>query len=222
MRIAYLILTCEKYENTRVEWQKKTMLKDVDPSDMYYLGHTMKPEKRIFSWGAPDDYRNLPYKFHDCFKYVNLEGYHWYVLIDDDTYVYHHRLVELLSLYRDEKYICIGKQLEHVQHTKWGSYMSGGAGTILSGALYWEICRHIRNHKPGELVKHWCADICLSMWVRAIPGSHFVDCSLFHPDIYRPKKDRLEDAITFHHLKEWKDFEKYESYDKKIDQTVTP
>ena len=210
MRIAYLILTCERYHTTRVDWQRSTVFKNIPAEDLYYLGHKHDPANRFFSWGAPDDYRNLPYKFHDCFKYMDISGYDWYVLIDDDTYVYHDRMVEHLSLYRQDKPIGIGRRLDHIGHTKWGYYLSGGAGTALSADLYHRMCRYIRTHLPGEVVRHWCADICLSLWLRDV-GGHMIHCDQFHADVYNIKRDKLNTAITFHHLKDESDFIAHEA-----------
>ena len=209
MRIAYLVLTCEKFA-PRVEWQRRTMFRDIPEEDIYYLGHKSDEANRMFSWGAPDDYRNLPYKYHDCFKYKDITGYDWYILLDDDSYVYHDTLRNLLSLYREDRLICIGHQLHHLGHTKWGSYMSGGAGTVLSAPLYRAICQYVRANPPGEVVRHWCADICISLWVKEVEGSHFIHSEQFHADTYDPKKHRLEMAVTFHHLKKEEDFESYQ------------
>jgi hypothetical protein len=52
MRICYIVLTCEKYIDTRVKWQMKTMFKNIDPTDIYYLGHKMDVSNRLFSWGG--------------------------------------------------------------------------------------------------------------------------------------------------------------------------
>ena len=71
MRVAYIVLTCEKYISTRVQWQLQTMFRHVDRSDLYFLGHTMDPDRRLFSWGAGDSYEELPSKFIDS-QYISI------------------------------------------------------------------------------------------------------------------------------------------------------
>ena len=206
MKIAYIILTCEKYMNTRVLWQLKTMLATVDRSDIYYLSHTMDVDKRLFSWGAGDDYNSLPYKFVDFFRNSDLT-YDWYVLIDDDTFVFHDRLLMLLSAYDPTQKVCIGKELDHIQHMIWGLYMSGGAGTVISYPVYKELCMYMKLHPNTKVICHWCADICLGMWMKQLTGIQMVNHSQFHTDRYDLEKDSAEDTITFHHLNTWEDYE---------------
>jgi len=205
MKIAYIILTCEKYMNTRVEWQAKTMLSSVDRNDIYYLGHTMDTEKRIFSWGAGDDYNSLPYKFVDFFRNSDLT-YDWFFLIDDDTFVFHDRVLNLLSSYDPTQKICIGKELDHIKHMVWGLYMSGGAGTIISYPVYKELCEYLKPRTNTDVIYHYCADICLGMWMKKLSGMKMVDHPQFHTDQYNKNTDSAEEAITFHHLKTWEDY----------------
>ena len=219
MKIAYIILTCEKYISTRVQWQLDTMLKTVDKNDIYYLGHTMDNEKRLFSWGAGDDYNSLPYKFVDFFRNTDLT-YDWFFLIDDDTYVFHDRLIQLLSTLHPEDKICIGKELDHIKHMVWGVYMSGGAGTVLSYPVYKSLCDYLKPRTNAEVIYHWCADICLGMWMKKLDGIRMIDHPQFHTDKYDKEKDSAKDAITFHHLKAWEDYESCEGL-KKIETNAS-
>jgi hypothetical protein len=163
MRIAYIVLTCEKYEKTRKVWQMDTVFCSVPKEDIYYLGHTMRPEDRLFSWGAMDDYDSLPHKFVDFFVHSDSGSgsgsgssgsssrgsldYDWYFLMDDDTYLYVDRLKEKISTLeinpQNDPYMegCI---LTHLAGTPWGLYHSGGAGTLLSAKVYDEIKKQLR------------------------------------------------------------------------------
>lgn len=205
MRIAYVILTCEKYIDTRVPWQLDTMFQHVNRSDLYFLGHTMDPSRRLFSWGAPDSYEELPSKFIDFFKNMDL-SYDWYILIDDDTFVFHERMEAMLSSHQTHDSFAIGQVLDHIQHSTWGCYLSGGAGTVLSRTLYQQLCTYIRTAPLSIVACHWCADICLGQWIKRVGGQLFHHPQ-FHADIYDASKDNLSLALTFHHLKEWKDYE---------------
>jgi len=209
MRVAYIILTCEKYTNTRVTWQLQTMFQHVPRSDLYFLGHTMDPEQRLFSWGAGDSYEELPSKFIDFFRNTDLD-YDWYILIDDDTFVFTERMTALLATYQSHDSFAVGQLLDHIQDSYWGLYLSGGAGTIISRMLYHQLCSYVRTAPPHQVSCHWCADISLGMWIKRVGGQLFHHPH-FHADIYDASKDNLEKAITFHHLKEWKDYEVMEA-----------
>lgn len=211
MRIAYIVLTCEAYWNTRVIWQKQTVFRHVPSEDIYYLGHKMDIEQRLFSWGAPDDYPSLPYKFIDFFRYSHL-NYDWYVLIDDDTYVYTDRLREHL-LQREHILQCDpdtlhieGYILTHLADRVWGVYHSGGAGTILSHSTYQAVSTYLRKLPRDYRPPHWCADICLGLWTRYLPGIQVVHYPGFHIHPYSKEKDSLDTAITFHQLRTEEDF----------------
>ena len=205
MRIAYVILTCEKYFDTRVKWQKETALLNVKPEDIYYLGHKMDQEQRLYSWGASDEYHALPYKTTDFFKNMDLD-YDWYVLIDDDTYVFHDRLQRLLANYSPNLLISMGCTLDHVNEELF-SYHSGGAGSVLSKTLYKEVCKYVRAC-PNPII-HWCSDICVGKWLLDIKKDAEKQDRImfnlhnpnFHPENYQSGKDNITDAITFHHLK---------------------
>jgi len=190
----------------RRQWQLATMFKNFPKEDIYYLGHTMKVDQRLFSWGANDAYDNLPYKF--LFFFVNMHlDYDWYVFIDDDTFVFHDRLLKFLSFKNSDERICIGKQLEHLKETPWGIYMSGGAGTVMSRGLYNKLYEFIQAiPSPGGIVVHWCADICLGIWMRLIYDVQRINHPGFHTEMHLECGGSLEYSITFHHLKNWDDY----------------
>ena len=225
MRIAYIVLTCELYEKTRKVWQEETVFGGVPREDVYYLGHVMRPSDRLFSWGAADDYRSLPYKFVDFFLHWDKEraedDYDWYFLMDDDTYLYVDRLkrrVEGLGVDpRTEPYV-EGHLMTHVAHTEWGVYPSGGAGTLLSLAAIQGIRRRLRGMVRGGATytaPHWCADICVGRWTA---GMRVVHADEYHTEMSpvagrkgvivrrREEKEDADLALTFHHLKTKDDF----------------
>jgi hypothetical protein len=201
-RIAYVILTCEKYWNTRVVWQKRTSFarKNVD---LFYLGHMMNPEKRLFSWGAADDYNSLPHKLYDGIKYMDLaSAYDYIMILDDDTYVYHDKLLEYLKGYDPKESLAIGRLLDHIAHTEYGMYLSGGAGMVITSALYQQLHEMLNQKRMEESITHWCADICLGQWIKSLKNHAFVNCLRFHTDLV----PFTNDAITYHHLKTEEDY----------------
>lgn len=214
MRIAYVVLTCRAYEMTRRVWQKETVFSTTDLADVYYLGHEMRPADRLYSWGAGDDYESLPYKFADFFRWSEID-YDWYFLMDDDTFVYTDRLEERVRTIetqsgvnpRQEPYI-EGHLLTHIAHTPWGLYHSGGAGTLLSAKVYEVVCQRFHGMTDEYRSPHWCADICLGLWTKGIPGIRIVHSERYHTDMATGGK---EDAITYHHLKTKEDYTAHEA-----------
>ena len=218
MRIAYIVLTCRAYEATRMVWQKETVFSETDMEDVYYLGHEMRPADRLYSWGAGDDYESLPYKFADFFRRSNLD-YDWYFLMDDDTFVYTERLQEQVRAIqesgtnpRQEAYM-EGHLLTHIAHTPWGLYHSGGAGTLLSAKVY-ETVRHMFRGVTEEYRSpHWCADICLGLWTKGIPGIHIVHSDRYHTDMADTggTGGTADIALTYHHLKTKEEYDAHEA-----------
>lgn len=208
MRIAYVLLTCEKYSNTRVIWQLETSLSHVPREDIYYLGHTMDQAKRFFNWGAADDYNSLPVKMLHLFQNMSFDSYDWIFIADDDTYIVTDRLPALLAPYDPTQYVSMGKVLDHIKD-EYFEYYSGGAGTILSRALFDKIQAHVRIC-PFPII-HWCADICLGKWLIDVLSVPIQNNNDFHMEYYQPMADSLETAITFHHLKEWYQYDELKS-----------
>ena len=210
MRIAYIVLTCEKYTRTRMRWQARTVFSSVNRADVFYLGHEMSAENHIYSWGAGDNYESLPYKFADFFRWSGLD-YDWYFLMDDDTYVYTDRLqaqvkaITYSGVNPQQDAYMEGHILTHIAHTQWGAYHSGGAGTLLSARIYQEVSQMLRDI-PGEYRSpHWCADICLGLWTRGIPAIRIEHSDKYHTDMAQAGDD-TRSAITFHHLKTEEDY----------------
>ena len=210
MRIAYIILSCKHYENTRTVWQRNTSLKDVDENDIYYLSYRMEPSKRLFSWGAHDSYNGLPFKLIDFFRYLYLDQYDWFVIMDDDTYLYVKRLKELLTQYLSTDPIVIGRLLSHLHNTEWGDYFSGGAGTVLSKATYDILYKHVLyTRHDSYLARHWCADICFGTWLHNYPYIVCINSDKFNTDM----DGDTHYAVSFHHLKAESDWYKYYTYE---------
>jgi hypothetical protein len=105
------------------------MLKNVNKEDIYYL--TSKPDikNRHFGWYAMDDEKNITWKYIHFIYNMKDEflNYDWYVLIDDDTFVFHERLQTYLSTFNSKENYYIGKELDHIKKD-FCIYMSGGAG----------------------------------------------------------------------------------------------
>ena len=206
MKICYIISTCDKYLDTRVKYQMDIMLKNVNKEDIYYL--TSKPDikNRHFGWYSMDDTQNITWKYIHFIYNMKIPDYDWYILIDDDTFVFEKRLKNLLIKYNSNENYYIGKELDHIRR-EFCLYMSGGAGYALSKSLYALITEYVRKIGKNEayyplinLREQWCDDLCIGLWIQEIAKSNKVNQlnnNLFHLAEHE-NESQLTDAVTFH------------------------
>lgn len=209
-KIAYIILTCEKYINTRVHYQKETFLKNVD---YYYISHKMDQTNHIYGFDTDDSYDSCPDKYLHFIRNMNLD-YDWYIFIDDDTYVFPDKLVQFLTHFDSEQYYYMG-----VDFSQTGilTHYSGGAGFLLSNPtyallkIYLQTDKKITDYKkeysiiyPNNSLVH--GDVFMAMWISEINKEklqiRYVNVgNYFHA---YPNKDPefIKKMITLHYLKE--------------------
>ena len=216
MKICYIISTCDKYLQTRVKYQMDIMLKNVNKDDIYYLTSKPDVENRQFGWYSMDDTQNITWKYIHFIYHMNIPDYDWYILIDDDTFVFEKRLRNLLTEYKSSENYYIGKELDHIKR-EFCSYMSGGAGYALSKSLYSLITEYVRKIGKNEaysplinLQNQWCDDLCIGIWIQEIAKTikiNQINNNLFHLAEHE-NEYQLTDAITFHKVitKEQYDF----------------
>lgn len=216
MKICYIISTCDKYLQTRVKYQMDSMLKNVNREDIYYLTSKPNIENRCFGWNCMDDAQNITWKYIHFIYHMNIPDYDWYILIDDDTFVFDKRLRNLLTQYNSNENYYIGKELDHIKN-QFCLYMSGGAGYAISKSLYSLITEYVRRIGKNEayyplvnLQEQWCDDLCIGLWIQEIAKNNKINQlnnNLFHLAEHE-NESQLTDAITFHKVikKEQYDF----------------
>jgi hypothetical protein len=196
-----------------------TMLKNVNKEDIYYLTSKPDVENRHFGWHSMDDTQNITWKYIHFIYHMNIPYYDWYILIDDDTFVFEKRLLNLLTKYNSNENYYIGKELDHIKN-KFCPYMSGGAGYAISKSLYSLITDYIRKIGKNEayyplinLQEQWCDDLCIGLWIQEIAKTNKVNQlnnNLFHLAEHE-NEYQLTDAITFHKVITKEQFEFYAS-----------
>lgn len=206
MKICYIISTCDKYLDTRVKYQMDIMLKNVKREDIYYLTSKPNHDNRHFGWFSMDDTQNITWKYIHFIYNMNIPDYDWYILIDDDTFVFENRLKKLLTNYNPNENYYIGKELDHIK-SQFCLYMSGGAGYAISKSLYSLITEYVRKIGKNEayyplinLREQWCDDLCIGLWIQEIAKTNKVNQlnnNLFHLAEHE-NESQLTDAITFH------------------------
>jgi len=212
MKICYIISTCDKYLNTRVSYQMETVFKNINKNDIYYLTSKSNEERRYFGWNTMDDPKNITWKYIHFIYNMNGDflDYDWYILIDDDTFVFHERLQTYLSSLNSKENYYIGCQLDHIKND-FCIYMSGGAGYAISNALYKHIYNYVKLNGINNAYSHWCDDLCIGLWIKEISKNIEVKC--IHNTNFNIKMlkdaDNLKNALTFHELRTLADFEYY-------------
>jgi hypothetical protein len=237
-KIAYIILTCEKYLQTRVLWQFQNCFKYINKKDCYYLSckpSTLKNNNNklllsIYGWNTSDDYRSCPDKYIAFFKNLNLD-YDWFVFIDDDTFVFPLRINKFLSNFNENQNIYIGNILTHLREME---YMSGGAGFIISKPTYLLIKEFISTSPMSSIQKKYYeqfyGDVSFGIWVKLINEKlnignktetetekkepiRLVHSSYFNQNNHN-SIEQLKTDITFHYVTTKEKFEFYNKYNQ--------
>ena len=226
MKICYIISTCDKYLDTRVKYQMEIMFKNVNKEDIYYLTSKPDVENRNFGWYSMDDTQNITWKYINFIYNMNIPDYDWYILIDDDTFVFEKRLRNLLTKYNSSENYYIGKELDHLNEYI-NSYMSGGAGYAISKSLYSLITEYVRKIGKNEayyplinLQEQWCDDLCIGLWIQEITKTNKVNKlnnNLFHLAEHE-NEYQLTNAITFHKVIKKEQYEFYTTIEENENQ----
>lgn len=187
MKILYVILTCEKYLNTRVKWQKESWAKSVP------VAYLVEPV-------GEEVYNNAPLKYIPFFKTL-VTDFDWFFFCDDDTFVDTKKLKWFLEtqVMPDEEYVMIGFSGGTFPiHNLKITWCSGGAGIAMSRELVKKIQSHLRNTE-NPLVTHE-TDISLAIWATmAAKDLVVIDNKRFSP--FKPHESP-ENCITYHYCTE--------------------
>jgi len=195
------------------------MLKNVSKEDIFYLTSKPDVDNRQFGWFSMDDTQNITWKYIHFIYHMNIPDYDWYILIDDDTFVFDKRLHNLLTQYNSSENYYIGKELDHIKN-QFCLYMSGGAGYAISKSLYALITEYVRRIGKNEayyplinLQEQWCDDLCVGLWIQEIAKTNKINQlnnNLFHLAEHE-NESQLTDAITFHKVITKEQYEFYAS-----------
>lgn len=204
-KICYIILTCKKYTDTRCKWQRENCFKNIPASDYYYL--SCSPDKdSIYGWGTSDDYYSCPLKYIAFFQNMNL-NYDWYVFIDDDAFVFPDRMYKTLEKFDKLRSLYIGIQMSHLKNL---TFMSGGAGFVLSHSAYNMVKTYVRNSDmvvvQQQRQEMGQGDVSIGQWISNINTASPNSITLSSTGIffsYLPHQNDIDlhRCETFHYLK---------------------
>jgi hypothetical protein len=204
MKICYVILACEKYRNTRCVWQKNTWLKDVeaDPESNYYWIHAQPDQSNnhIVGYNTTDDYFSCPIKYKSFIQNNELTEYDYIFFCDDDTFVFHDRLKQLLNNYNPNESYLLGHWL---QHEKYFPTMSGGAGFALTRELYKRVREYLGFYNNLPMLAQ--SDITLCLWIHMMGNYKWEDLQgKVHPENHLKYNytDIQPHHLSFHYVTE--------------------
>jgi len=188
--VCYVILTCDAYLPTRGAAVRETWLRGAEG---WFLSATPNPEQRVLGWNTRDDYASCPSKYYEFFRTTRLES-DWIVLVDDDTFVYRDRLETYLASLSPDERLYIGYSFST---TPRDICMSGGAGIVLSRALYTAICDLVRSGASPPMDPTF-SDLTLCVWIRSIDYVRAIIDPRFHWKAAM-SLDEQRTAFTFHY-----------------------
>jgi len=127
-------------------------------------------------------------------------GRRWYVVVDDDTLLNVHRLLEVLSSHDDSTALCVGERYgwSHREGKPGSNYITTGGGVALSGDALAKLgaCRDCTCRLP-----HAPDDMMLGTWLTSI-GVPILHEEVFHqaePHNYHPEVLAASEApVSFH------------------------
>lgn len=234
--VQFIVLTCDKYLNTRVQSIKKTW---GSTQNIKYLTDSESVDKDILGYGTQKNYDGVFEKYVIFFKTYNFDAHDYYFFTDDDTFV---NLTNLKKLQLLDKKIpfCVGRLLclNKDGTDLWGNqtgtnvslirgentelpiyYPSGGSGFLLSQ----EGCKQIQNYLNKSKNIPYCrfSDVSLGFWMRNsdvkfIPNDNFwwdTPEKLLNNTWEKYTSD--EEVLTYHYVDEVQMIEFHNKYNLK-------
>jgi hypothetical protein len=209
MRVCYIILTCQPYLKTRCEWQRRTWLSKVDMQQhaAFFLSAQADESKNVLGYGTADDYTSCPAKYLAFLRNTDLsEDYDWILFVDDDTYIFHDRLLEYLSALDSTQSIYVG----HLLQNEYPPYMSGGAGFAMSRPFYKDVMEYVRTEPDPPRTDY--SDQTLGHWITAMERRPiFVHCDRLNGVTHDRCGKSPDTELSFHYVTE-AHFEEYAKY----------
>ncbi len=179
--IQFIILTCDKYIETRADTIKRTWGKD---NDVIFLTDSNLNINNFIGYDTPKNYNGIYFKYLNFFKNYDFTKKNYYFFTDDDTFVNLKNLEKLELQDKDSSFaICRLLCLNPDGTDLWGNqtgtnvsiirgdnvnlplyYPSGGSGFILSQ----RACISVQNYVRTIQNLPWCifGDVSIGFWLR--------------------------------------------------------
>lgn len=211
MKIAYVILGCEKYID-RKKIQENTWLSKIEKGDGYYylVGHNKSSvlKDNIFYLDCNDDYDSCPYKYLNFFReFSDYEKYDGFFFCDDDTYVFTNRLKSFIKKNNLDLFGRVGHTEKNRNSNSYCKYpvkfFGGGAGFFVNLRLFSILRKFLIEHKNIPMSVN--SDVTMGHWLSAIgvDGNDIIDYSSFlkaqSPFHIENKTADIKNVITYHY-----------------------
>ena len=208
MKILYIILTCEKYLNSRCDFVRRTWLRDLEESDGYlFLSSVEDASRNIVGYNTNDTYEYATMKFVELFKNYAIGDYDYVFFCDDDTFVRTERLKsKIAELGNFDCYgrigrveynpVLVGNNKNYFPIT----YPSGGAGFLITKEIFLKLKDYISLSDHPVYLN---TDVSFGAWFSDINVNIIEGCDLLkaqNPD--HPENHNIEDFITYHYCSE--------------------
>jgi hypothetical protein len=220
--IKYIILTCEKYHNTRLKVILETWGKDID---ITFISDVAINDKIIGYDYLPKDYSFLSLRYIEYIKTLNEINYDWYIFADDDTFINIDNINKLLENKDRNSLISFGHTGElNIDGTDANgnqtgfplssikgkntllplTYYSGGAGFILSNISMRKISEYIKMSNIDEIPSSYNSDVTFGFWlmnnnieINDIKGFWWTN-----PDDLKHNDSQLVESYSYHYIDE--------------------
>ncbi len=221
MEFKAIILTCEKYHNTRVAAVDNTWGKQVNT---LYLSDITTEDKFIGYPDLPSGYDNIWMKYTKFFKEYEFND-DWYIFADDDTFVNVKRITDLIKNYQLDNPVCLGRigclnadatdmhggntgfPLYTISgdHTNLPIYYpSGGAGFILNKTAVDKIKKYLTDLELGITPRCYNSDVTVGFWIRN-SGVELIGVDGFwhtNPQDLKHDESSIINSYTYHYVNE--------------------
>lgn len=228
MNINFIVLTCDKYLDTRVKSIRETFGKGMK---MTYLTDSSKyNDGEIVGYDTPQDYSGIQAKYYSLFINFDFSDSDYFFFIDDDTFVVKNNLYNLELPSPNDSFcysrICRlnkdatdyhGNYTGYPLHTIVGQnsdlpldYPSGGSGFIMSKSACISIQNYLKSTDVNLVQRSGHSDVTVGFWMRS-SGVSVVLCdylwwekpeNLFDQQFWPFDKESESKAITFHYVNE--------------------
>ena len=204
----FAVKTCEKYHESRLPIISKTWAQAA--FNVEYFSEVADPTYNAKTLPSINNNYEIGHcqKTEAILKYFNLNSriqrWKWLVIVDDDTLLSVHKILELLKCYDSKKAIAIGERYGFkVAEGKYGyDFLTGGAGMVFSQELVKKMAgnSNCACPDPEEADDMYFGGRCVKK-----VGASLIHSDRFHqgcPSDYVPELLQHNDPISFH--KFWK------------------
>jgi hypothetical protein len=228
MNINLIVLTCDKYLDTRVKSIKETFGQELKMT--YLTDSSIFNDGEIVGFDTPQNYSGIQAKYYNFFLNYDFSNSDYFFFIDDDTFVIKKNLFSLDLPSFDESFclsrICRlnpdatdyhGNYTGYPLHTIVGQnselpldYPSGGSGFIMSKTACLNVQNYLKNTDVNIVQRSGHSDVTVGFWMRS-SGVKVILCdqfwwekpeNLFGQEFWPFNEDSESKAVTFHYVNE--------------------